>query len=94
MLESLVAQREQIDAQIREIRAEVQADALATVRELIRLHGLQVTDVFERKAATKPASRKVAPKYRDPATGTTWTGRGRAPLWFDASRKHIFEIGD
>jgi len=94
MLESLVAQREQIDAQIREIRAEVQADALAKVRELIRLHGLQVTDVFERKAATKPASRKVAPKYRDPATGTTWTGRGRAPLWFDASRKHIFEIGD
>ena len=93
MLENLVAQREEIDAQIREIRAEVQADALVKVRELIRLHGLQVTDVFERKAATKPATRKVAPKYRDPATGSTWAGRGRAPLWFDASRKHLFEIG-
>jgi DNA-binding protein H-NS len=93
VLENLVAQREEIDAQIREIRAEVQADALVKVRELIRLHGLQVTDVFERKAATKPATRKVAPKYRDPATGSTWAGRGRAPLWFDASRKHLFEIG-
>ena len=93
MLENLIVQRELIDAQISEIRAEVRADALAKVRELIRLHGLQVTDVFERKAATKPASRKVAPKYRDPATGSTWAGRGRAPLWFDASRKHIFEIG-
>jgi DNA-binding protein H-NS len=94
MLESLVAQREQIDAQIREIRAEVQADALAKVRELIRLHGLQVSVVFERKAATKPASRKVAPKYRNPSDGSTWAGRGRAPLWFDVSRKHLFEIGD
>ena len=92
MLESLVAQREQIDAQIREIRAEVQADALATVRELIRLHNLQVTDVFERKGATKPAARKVAPKYRDPATGSTWTGRGRAPLWFDKSRAQDFSL--
>ena len=26
---------------------------------------------------------KVAPKYRDPATGQTWTGRGKAPKWID-----------
>ncbi len=92
MLENLVAQREEIEKQIAEIRAEVQADALAKVRDLIRLHGLQITDVFERKAAAKPAAAKVAPKYRDPASGTLWTGRGRSPLWFDASRKHLFEI--
>lgn len=90
MLENLVAQREEIEAQIAVIRAEVQADALVTVRNLIRLHGLQITDVFERKAAAKPASRKVAPKYRDPATGTLWTGRGRAPLWFDKNRAGEF----
>lgn len=24
---------------------------------------------------------KVAPKYRDPATGATWTGRGKRPRW-------------
>ena len=93
MLENLVAQREEIEKQIAEIRAAEQADALERVRNLIRLHGLQVTDVFERKGATKPAARKVAPKYRDPATGSTWAGRGRAPAWFDASRKHLFEIG-
>jgi len=92
-LANLVAHREEIEKQIAEIRAAEQADALERVRNLIRLHGLQVTDVFERKAATKPASRKVAPKYRDPATGSTWAGRGRAPAWFDASCKHFFEIG-
>jgi DNA-binding protein H-NS len=92
MLENLVAQREEIEKQIREIRAAEQDEALAKVRNLIRLHNISLNDVFERKNAT-PAARKVAPKYRDPDTGTTWTGRGRAPLWFDASRKHIFEIG-
>lgn len=28
--------------------------------------------------------RKVAPKYRDPESGTTWTGRGRMPRWMTA----------
>ena len=92
MLENLVAQREAIEAQIAQIRAEVQADALATVRNIIRLHNLSLNDVFERKNATKPAAAKVAPKYRDPATGTLWTGRGRAPLWFDKSRVQDFSL--
>ena len=92
MLENLVAQREEIEAQIREIRATEQAEALAKVRNLIRLHGLQITDVFERKSAAKPAAAKVAPKYRDPATGTLWTGRGRSPLWFDKSRAQDFSL--
>jgi DNA-binding protein H-NS len=93
MLENLVQQREEIEKQIAAIRAAEQADALERVRNLIRLHNISLTDVFERKAVTKPAARKVAPKYRDPATGSTWAGRGRAPAWFDASRKHLFEIG-
>lgn len=33
------------------------------------------------KVATKRATKKVAPKYRDPDSGATWTGRGRAPAW-------------
>lgn len=27
----------------------------------------------------------VAPKYRDPDTGETWTGRGKAPRWLAAA---------
>ena len=33
-----------------------------------------------RAAAAKPKS-TVAPKYRDPDSGATWTGRGRPPVW-------------
>ncbi|RTZ40923.1 H-NS histone family protein [Candidimonas sp. SYP-B2681] len=29
--------------------------------------------------------RPVAPKYRDPSSGATWTGRGKAPRWIAAA---------
>jgi DNA-binding protein H-NS len=29
----------------------------------------------------------VAPKYRDPATGITWTGRGKQPKWLSSAIK-------
>jgi DNA-binding protein H-NS len=31
--------------------------------------------------------RKVPPKYRDPATGETWAGRGARPRWLVARLK-------
>lgn len=38
----------------------------------------------------KPAGPKksVPPKYRHPATGATWTGRGKAPLWIVEAEKN------
>ena len=35
-------------------------------------------------AAETPAKRAVAPKYRHPQTGETWSGRGKAPRWLAA----------
>lgn len=33
-----------------------------------------------------------APKYRDPATGKTWSGKGKRPGWFDSDRAADFLI--
>lgn len=35
---------------------------------------------------------KVAPKYKNPATGETWTGRGKAPKWIAGKDRTKFEI--
>ncbi|AOB31890.1 DNA-binding protein [Bordetella sp. H567] len=35
--------------------------------------------------AATPAKRAVAPKYRHPDTGETWSGRGKAPRWLTAA---------
>lgn len=70
---------------------------LAKIRDLMHKHGLSLVDIESFvgkrrgrkpgvKAAngvvkTRRASAPVAPKYADPKTGATWTGRGRAPAW-------------
>jgi DNA-binding protein H-NS len=49
------------------------------------------TDVIGKSRRGSRASalrgRKVAPKYRDPATGDTWAGRGAKPRWLVARLK-------
>jgi DNA-binding protein H-NS len=37
------------------------------------------------KRSSAAAGKKVAPKYRNPATGDTWTGRGLQPKWLKAA---------
>ena len=44
------------------------------------------------KAKRATAGKKVAPKYRDSATGQTWTGRGKAPKWIDGQDRTQYLI--
>ena len=37
--------------------------------------------VGKKAAKLKPATKPGAPKYRDPVSGKTWTGRGKPPNW-------------
>lgn len=56
-------------------------------------HGISITDLTSGKPGRAPrnasadgsAPRKVAPKYRDPDTGETWSGRGLKPKWLAAA---------
>jgi DNA-binding protein H-NS len=94
MLNELLEQRNHIDAQIEAVRSALRNDVLVQARGLIALHELTVDELFPtaRKSTMKSAARKVAPKYRDPATGRLWTGRGRSPTWFDAARAQEFTL--
>ena len=35
---------------------------------------------------------KVSPKYRNPETGDTWTGRGREPGWIKGKNREEFAL--
>jgi DNA-binding protein H-NS len=39
------------------------------------------------KAVKTRKKRRVAPKYRDPQTGATWSGRGLTPKWLAEKEK-------
>lgn len=42
------------------------------------------TSSSRKAAAPAGAKRQVAPKYRHPQSGETWSGRGKAPRWLAA----------
>jgi len=91
--QELIAQREQLDKQIKEAVQREKADGIAKAKVIIEQYGLNASDLFSRKAGTsRGPSGKVAPKYRDPATGETWTGRGKAPKWIEGKNRSSFAI--
>jgi len=59
-------------------RAEIAA-VVAEIQARMKEYGITLADLG---GAKKIKSRgAVAAKYRNPATGETWSGRGRAPRW-------------
>ncbi|WP_420213421.1 H-NS histone family protein (plasmid) [Burkholderia aenigmatica] len=64
---------------------------LADIRAKVAEYGLTAQDVFGRKrgprATTTPGAKSPStPKYRDPKTGATWSGKGRAPAWITKAK--------
>lgn len=91
----LLQQREALEKAIAQARENEISSAVAKIRELVAEYGLTAQDIFPGRASksviTKSTS-KVAAKYRDPATGQTWTGRGKAPKWIDGKDRASFVI--
>jgi DNA-binding protein H-NS len=91
----LLAQREALEQAIAQARQNEIVSAVAKVRELVAEYGLTAQDIFPArggKSAGAKAVSKVAAKYRDPATGQTWTGRGKAPKWIEGQDRTPFVI--
>lgn len=90
----LLKQREVLEQQIKDARQREIAQAVAQVRGLVTEFGLTAQDVFPSgKARSSGTHAKVAAKYRNPATGDTWTGRGKPPKWIQGQDRAKFAIG-
>lgn len=84
--------REKLEAQ----KTEERRAAVSQAKALVKSHGISASELglsagsrggmAKSASAAKPgkARSKVAAKYRDPATGNTWTGRGKTPNWLNA----------
>ncbi|RAN82076.1 histidine biosynthesis protein [Bacillus sp. SRB_336] len=74
---------------------EARANQVRTVRDkidgLLKSAGLTLVDVYPsrggKKAGKKGSTGTVAPKYRNPDGGETWSGRGRKPVWLAEALK-------
>ena len=89
-LNELLAQKASLEKQIADAQRAERGDAITRVKTLMAEYGLTLTDLGPRAtAAPRRASgstgNKVAPKYRHPTTGQTWSGRGLKPTWLAAA---------
>lgn len=90
-LEQIQAKLKKLQAQADAVVAKQSSAVLETIRSLMEKHGLTTADIDAHvgskkrgpKAGAKAAVKTVqsVPKYRDPKSGATWSGRGRAPGW-------------
>ena len=86
-LKELLAQKEALDKEIENTKKQARTEAIAKVRALMLEYGLTASDLTAKSAAKGGArsGAKVAVKYRNRATGDTWSGRGLRPNWLKAA---------
>ena len=84
----LLEQRAALDQKIAVVRKAEAKQALETIHTLIAEFGFTAQQVFP----WKPAVKSVDAKYRDPLTGASWSGRGRAPKWIEGKNRAEFLV--
>ena len=87
-LQDLLDRKAALEKEIEATRRQERADAVSKVKALMTQYGLTVADLGTKaapKAAAASQGGKVAAKYRNAATGDTWSGRGLQPKWLKAA---------
>lgn len=77
----------ELEKALAEARRSSQSAVIAQIKTLMKEHGLTAADlgVSGTSAQHKGKGATVPPKYRNSATGETWSGRGLKPKWVQAA---------
>jgi DNA-binding protein H-NS len=79
--QDILSQIESLKAEAEKARKEELKVAIETVRKLIKENNLSAADCGFGKSGKRSGGGTIKPKYRNPATGQTWSGRGLTPKW-------------
>ena len=71
----LLELQSEIDQRLKELEVESKKEALEKIQAIADEEGFTVEEILESKRKRTPAK----PKYKDPESGKTWTGKGRKP---------------
>jgi DNA-binding protein H-NS len=87
----LQQQLKSIQAEIESRRLSAKSEVRADIEQMLKDADLALSDVFPeltklaKTTVGKTRGRaEVAARYKDPASGSLWSGRGRSPKWVEA----------
>jgi DNA-binding protein H-NS len=91
--ENLFSPQTDRNAQIEHLQRqrEERLRVVASIQKQIDLYELGAVELGFAGKPMKP-QRTVEPKYRDPESGVTWSGRGKPPRWIAARDRAAFLI--
>lgn len=94
--EEIQAKIADLQAQAAKVKHEEKRQAIEACKAMILSYGVTAKDLGldKVKGKTGPTpGRKIAAKYRDPATGAVWSGRGKTPKWINgAADRSVYAI--
>ncbi len=85
------AELEKLHQQSEKSRRVDKASAIERIRFLVAEYGMLPDELAPAWEDATPAPAATA-RYRDPETGATWTGRGRAPKWMSGEDRSRYEV--
>ncbi|RKT99467.1 H-NS histone [Burkholderia sp. Nafp2/4-1b] len=88
----LKAQADELMKRVEEARLAELDVVIREIRSRVAEYGLTARQIFGGTARATPRKSASAPRYRDPKTGATWSGRGREPRWIKGVRRERFLI--
>ncbi len=91
----LKSQIARLQAQAEEARRIEVGNVITEIQRQIVEYGLTPQDLGFAAAARRgrpPKKTPLPPKYRDPKTGSTWSGRGKPPKWISGKSRERFLI--
>lgn len=84
----LTEQLAKVQAQMEAAREKELSATIDQIKAQIAEYGITAEELgFTSKRTTSRKTGGLPPKYRDPKTGATWSGRGRAPAWLGKRRE-------
>ncbi|WP_454708445.1 H-NS histone family protein [Delftia acidovorans] len=95
---ALLQQKAELEKKIDALIQNAKTDAIAEAKAMVQQYGLAKEDVFpsaksKSGKAGKAGKRSVGePKFRNPETGATWTGRGKPPKWIEGKDRASLAI--
>lgn len=93
-VEELQAERQKLDDEIKSKVDAQKASVIAQIKTVADTYGITADELVEAMGGLKSKRKGVPakPKYRDPATGVIWSGRGKEPAWIKGQDRTKFAI--